>query len=84
LSNPRTPEALLAADVDQGTAEELTALSTEDIADAEEAESASDAFTEADARTERIELQNDAIDELANQAQEISDEGIDADGHDRG
>jgi transcription termination/antitermination protein NusA len=84
LSNPRTPEALLAADVDQGTAEELTALSTEDIADAEEAESASDAFTEADARTERIELQNDAIDELANQAQETADEGIDADGHDRG
>ena len=84
MANPKTPEELLAADADQGEAEELKGLSTEDIADAEELESASDAFSDADAREEQIELQNDAIDELANQAQEISDEGIDGDGHDRG
>ena len=84
MSNPKTPEELLAADADQDGAEEVNGLSTEDIVDAEENESASDAFSDADARTEQIELQNDAIDELANQAQETADEGIDADGHDRG
>jgi N utilization substance protein A len=84
MPNPKTPEELLAADADQGEAEEVRGVSTEDIADAEELESASDAFSDADAREEQIELQNDAIDELANQAQEISDEGIDGDGHDRG
>ena len=60
----------------------MTAISTEEIGEAEE--SISDAFSDADARAEKIELQNDAVDELANQAQEISDEGIDGDGHDRG
>jgi N utilization substance protein A len=84
MSNPKTPEELLAADADQGEAEELKGLSTEDIVEAEENESATDAFSDADAREEQIELQNDAIDELANQAQEISNEGIDGDGHDRG
>jgi N utilization substance protein A len=84
MSNSKTPEELLAADVNQDGAKELAGLTTEDIVDAEEAESASDAFSDADARAEQIELQNDAIDELANQAQETADEGIDADGHDRG
>ncbi len=60
-----------------GEIEEVSDVSTEDIADAEEAESASDAFTDADAREERIELRNDSIDELVDQAQEVSDEGID-------
>jgi transcription termination/antitermination protein NusA len=62
---------------------EVSNLSTEDIADLEEAESSSDAFSEADAREERIELDNDTVDTLVNDSQEVSDEGID-DGNDRG
>ena len=84
MANQKTPEELLAAEADQGEAEEVKGFSTEDIADAEEADSLSDAFSDADAREEQIEMQNDAIDELANQAQEVSDEGIDGDGNDRG
>jgi len=84
MASQKTPEELLAAEADQGEAEEVKGFSTEDIADAEEIDSLSDAFSDADAREEQIEMQNDAIDELANQAQEVSDEGIDGDGNDRG
>ncbi len=80
----KTPEAILAEEAAFGTAEEVSDVSTEDIAEAEELDSASDAFSDADAREERIELDNDTVDTLADQAQEISDEGIDTDGHDRG
>ncbi len=83
-SMEKTPEEILAAEAGTGTAEEATDLSTEDIMDAEEAESASDAYSDADAREEAIELDNDAVDSLVNESQEISDEGIDTDGHDRG
>ena len=79
----KTPEAILAAEAGIGTAKEINTLSTEDIADLEEAESTSDAFSENDAREERIELNNDAVDTLVNDSQEVSDEGID-DGEDRG
>jgi N utilization substance protein A len=45
----------------------------------------SDALSDADAREEAIELDNDAVDSLVNESQEVSDEGIDdGDGHDRG
>ena len=37
----------------------------------------------ADAREERIEMRNDSIDRLVDDAQDYSDEGIDSDGHDR-
>jgi N utilization substance protein A len=84
-SMAKTPEELLAADAGAvGEVEEVRNLSTEDIADGEEADSASDAFSDADAREEQIELDNDAVDSLVNESQEISDEGIDTDGHDRG
>jgi N utilization substance protein A len=84
-SMAKTPEELLAADAGAvGEVEEVRDLSTEDIADGEEADSASDAFSDADAREEQIELDNDAVDSLVNESQEISDEGIDTDGHDRG
>jgi N utilization substance protein A len=84
-SMAKTPEEILAADAGAvGEVEEVRDLSTEDIADAEEADSASDAFSDADAREEQIELENDAVDSLVNESQEISDEGIDTDGHDRG
>jgi N utilization substance protein A len=80
----KTPEEILAeeAATSDGAAEVVN-LSTEDIAALEEIESASDGYSDADIREERIELNNDAVDELANQSQEVSEEGID-EGHDRG
>ena len=83
-SMEKSPEEILAADAKAvGGVEEVRDLSSEDIADAEEAGSASDAFSDADAREEGIELDNDAVDELVNESQDVSDEGID-DGNDRG
>jgi transcription termination/antitermination protein NusA len=84
-SMAKTPEEILAAEAAEvGEVEEVADLSAEDIADAEEADSATDAFSDADAREEQIELENDAVDSLVNESQEISDEGIDTDGYDRG
>ena len=84
-SMEKTPEEILVADASEvGKVEEVRDLSTEEIAEAEEASSESDAFSDADAREETIELENDAVDSLVNEAQEVSDEGIDGDGHDRG
>jgi N utilization substance protein A len=84
-SMEKSPEEILAADASAvGEVEEVNDVSTEDIADAEEADSESDAFSDADAREERIELDNDSVDTLVDESQEISDEGIDTDGHDRG
>jgi N utilization substance protein A len=79
-----TPEAILASEAGSGTAEEVENLSTEDIVDAEEANSDNDALSDADAREEQIELDNDSVDTLVDESQEVSDEGIDNDGHDRG
>ncbi len=81
----KTPEEILAAErglEDQPI--ELDDLSVEDLAAAEDAESSSDAFTDADRREEGIELDNDSVDTLVAESQEISDETIDTDGHDRG
>ena len=83
----KTPEQLLTEQAGFGEAEEVPDLSTEDIAALEELNSSSDAFSDADAREERIEMNNDSIDELAAETQEVSDEGIDSDiteGHGRG
>ncbi len=82
-SPEKTPEAMLAEEAGNGRAKEINTLSTEDIADREETESTSDAFSEADAREERIEQNNDTVDTLVNDSQEVSDEGVD-DGNDRG
>jgi N utilization substance protein A len=82
-SMEKTPEAILAEEAGIGRAEEVSNLSTEDIENNEEAESASDAFSDNDAREEQIELDNDSVDSLVNESQENSDEGID-DGNDRG
>jgi N utilization substance protein A len=79
----KTPEAILAEEAGTGNAREVNEISTEDIADLEDAESASDAFSENDAREEQIELNNDTVDTLVNDSQENSDEGVD-DGNDRG
>jgi N utilization substance protein A len=80
----KTPEAILAEEAGFGTAEEVNNISTEDIAEAEEMDSSNDAFSDADAREERIESDNDSVDSLVNEAQENSDEGIDNEGQDRG
>jgi N utilization substance protein A len=80
-----TPEEILAAEAESaGGVRELGDLSTEDIAEAEDALSESDANDDADAREEAIELDNDTVDTLVDEAQEVSDEGIDNDGHERG
>jgi transcription termination/antitermination protein NusA len=84
-SGAKTPEEILAAEASAvGRVEEVGDESTEDIADAEEAGSESDAFSDADAREEKIELENDAVDTLVDESQDVSDEGIDSDEHDRG
>ena len=79
----KTPEAILAEEAGIGRAKEVNDISTEDIAEREDETSGIDAFSEADAREERIELDNDTVDTLVNDSQEVSDEGID-DGNDRG
>ena len=81
----KTPEEILARQAfEAGSAEEIDAFSTEDIAAAEDRLSANDANDDADAREAGIELDNDTMDTLVAESQEISDEGIDTDGHDRG
>ncbi|MGI4830286.1 MAG: transcription termination factor NusA [Janthinobacterium lividum] len=89
-SMSKTPEEILAEAAangeapDFGGAVEDDDLSTEDIAAQEEYDSDSDAATDADRREEMIERDNDTVDTLVDQSQEVSDEGIDTDGHDRG
>ena len=82
-SMEKTPEEILASEAGSGRAKEVNAFSAEDIAEAEDEASDSDAFSDADAREERIEQDNDTVDTLVDEAQEVSDEGID-DGNDRG
>jgi transcription termination/antitermination protein NusA len=78
-----TPEEILAREaLANMRAREVGEFSTEDIAEAEDEISASDANDAADAREEAIEMENDTVDTLVNDAQEFSDEGID-DGRDR-
>jgi N utilization substance protein A len=84
-SMAKTPEEILAEAAALGEPPvELHGLSTEDIVEAEDRESASDAYTDADRREEQIELDNDSIDTLVDESQEVSEETIDTDGHDRG
>ncbi|WP_213804898.1 transcription termination factor NusA [Granulicella sp. dw_53] len=80
----KTPEGLLAEQAGIGEAEEVSEVSTEDIEAAEDIDSDSDGFSDADTREEQIELNNDAVDELVEQAQDTADEGPDTDDHDRG
>jgi len=83
-SMTNTPEEILAGlAADAGSAEEVSEFSTEDIAEAEEESSDIDANDDSDAREAGIELDNDTVDELVDQAQEVSDEGIDDGERDR-
>jgi N utilization substance protein A len=73
-----TPEEILAREAaSTGSAREVGEYSVEDIAEAEDEISESDANDAADAREEAIELNNDTVDTLVDEAQEFSDEGID-------
>jgi N utilization substance protein A len=77
-SMTNTPEEILAAEAaDAGSAEEVDEVSAEDIADIEDNLSSIDANDENDAREAGIELENDTVDQLVEEAQEVSDEGID-------
>jgi N utilization substance protein A len=79
------PEEILGSEADpDGEAREVRGKSTEAIAEAEETESESDAVSEADAREEAIEQENDAVDTLVDESQEVSDEGVETDGNKRG
>ena len=79
------PEEILGSEADpDGEAREVRGKSTEAIAEAEETESESDAVSEADAREEAIEQENDAVDTLVDESQEVSDEGVETDGNNRG
>jgi N utilization substance protein A len=84
-SMTNTPEEILAEQAaDAGSAEEVNEFSTEDIANVEDELSDIDANDANDAREAGIELDNDTVDELVDQAQEVSDEGIDDGERDRG
>ena len=78
-----TPEEIFAKQAGTGEAQEIETLSAEDLAALEDINSANDGYSDADNREAGIEMDNDAVDELVDQAQEVSDEGID-DGNDRG
>jgi transcription termination/antitermination protein NusA len=81
-SMEKTPEEILASEAGEGRAEEARGISAEDLANAEDEGSESDAFSDADAREERIELENDTVDTLVDESEDYSSEGID-DGRDR-
>ncbi len=77
-SMTNTPEEILAEQAaDAGSAEEISNFSAEDLVDVEDELSSIDANDESDAREASIELNNDTVDELVDQTQEVSDEGID-------
>ncbi|MGA8940876.1 MAG: transcription termination factor NusA [Acidobacteriaceae bacterium] len=83
-SMTNTPEEILAGQAaDGGSARQVSDFSTEDIAAVEDELSDSDANDANDAREAGIELDNDTVDELVDQAQEVSDEGIDDGERDR-
>jgi len=81
----KTPEEILAAEAgESGKVAEVRNTSAEELADAEDEDSDSDALSDADAREEKIEMDNDTVDSLVNESQEVSDEGIDNEENDRG
>ena len=84
-SGTKSPEEVLAMQAaEAGGVEEVEELSAEDLAALEESRANMDGFSENDNRESGIELDNDTMDTLVAESQEISDEGIDTDGHDRG
>ena len=85
MARERTPEEILAEQAaEAGGAEEVDTLSTEDLAALEESRANADGFSDNDNRESGIEMDNDTIDTMVAESQEISDETVDTDGHDRG
>jgi N utilization substance protein A len=77
-SMSKTPEEIIAAEgADAGSVQEIDELSTEDIAAAEDRLSDNDANDASDAREAGIEMDNDTVDELVDQSEDVSSEGID-------
>jgi len=81
----KTPEEILAAqNAGAGNVPVEVEESVEDIQAREERDSELDGFTDGDVREAGIEQDNQAVDDLVAESQEVSDETIDADAHDRG
>lgn len=68
-------EAIIASEAGYGQVSNDTERSEDELV--EEEEFRSDAYGDADAREEMIELENDSIDTLVNDSQDASTEGID-------
>jgi len=68
-------EAIIARENGEGEAQENFA--EDEFIEEENEESSSDAYTDADAREELIEMRNDSIDTLVDESQDVSSEGID-------
>jgi N utilization substance protein A len=84
-SGAKTPEEILAAQAaEAGGVEEVDELSAEDLAALEESRADADGFSDNDDRESGIEMDNDTVDTLVAESEEVSDEGIDTDDHDRG
>jgi N utilization substance protein A len=76
-SMSETPEEIIAAEgAETGSVEEVNDVSTEDIAAAEDRLSDNDANDDSDAREAAIELDNETVDDLVNESQEVSSEGV--------
>jgi N utilization substance protein A len=71
-------EAIIAREAGYGRIRDEDSRSEDDLLEEEEA--LSDAYSDADAREEMIESENDTIDTLVNDSQDASTEGIDNDG----
>jgi N utilization substance protein A len=78
-SMEKTPEEILATEFGGGAqrAQEVRGVSAEDIEAAEDKSSGSDALSDADAREEKIELENDAVDTLVDESEDRATEGPD-------
>lgn len=68
-------EAIIAREAGYGEPKE--GFTEDELVERESEESASDAYTDADEREERIEMQNDVLDTLVDESQDVSSEGID-------
>jgi N utilization substance protein A len=74
-------EAIIAREAGYRGVEEEDGTTTDDLI--EDEESRTDAYSDADAREEMIELGNDTLDTLVDESQDVSTEGIDQDGWNR-
>jgi N utilization substance protein A len=62
---------------ENGEGEARKNFAEDEFIEEENEKSSSDAYTDADAREELIEMRNDSIDTLVDESQDVSSEGID-------